>query len=160
MKWLVVSDLHYGLRQYDWVCEVAADFDLVVIAGDLLDLRSVVPIEAQGVAVTAQVGGSVPAAGSPRARATTISIAATAWQTAAEPVPARGEQVLVDGDTAVVGDTLVSVCGWWDGPGGRADLDARFEAEALSRTAARWAWVYHAPPTGSPLTWTAWACVR
>ena len=53
----------------------------------------------------------------------------------------------------MVGDTLVSVCGWWDGPGGRADLDARFEAEALSRTAARWAWVYHAPPTGSSLTW-------
>ncbi len=55
MRWLVVSDLHYALRQFDWVCDVAPDFDLVVIAGDLLDLRSAVPIPAQSVAVTAQI---------------------------------------------------------------------------------------------------------
>ena len=55
MRWLVVSDLHYALRQFDWVCDVAPDFDLVVIAGDLLDLRSAVPIPAQSVAVSAQL---------------------------------------------------------------------------------------------------------
>ncbi|GAA2120317.1 metallophosphoesterase [Nocardioides bigeumensis] len=51
-----MADLHYALRQYDWLCEAAADFDLVVIAGDLLDLRSVVPIPAQSVAIAAQLG--------------------------------------------------------------------------------------------------------
>ena len=55
MRWLLVSDLHYGLRQFDWVAEVAPDFDVVVIAGDLLDLRSVVPIPAQSVAIAAQL---------------------------------------------------------------------------------------------------------
>lgn len=155
MKWLVVSDLHYGLRQYDWVCEVTSDFDLVVIAGDLLDLRSVVPIEAQSVAVTAQVG-RIGARGRLAACSGNHDLDSRddmGEKTAGWLQAARGEQVLVDGDTAAVGDTLVSVCGWWDGPGGRTVLDERLEAEARSRTAARWAWVYHAPPTGSPLTW-------
>ena len=155
MKWLVVSDLHYGLRQYDWVCEVASDFELVVIAGDLLDLRSVVPIEAQSVAVTAQVGriGARGWLAACSGNHDLDSRDAVGEKTAGWLQAARGEQVLVDGDTTEVGDTLVSVCGWWDGPGGRASLEERFEVEARSRTAARWAWVYHAPPTGSPLTW-------
>ena len=55
MKWLLVSDLHYALRQYDWVAHVAPDFDAVVIAGDLLDVRSAVPIPAQTTAVAAQI---------------------------------------------------------------------------------------------------------
>jgi Icc-related predicted phosphoesterase len=155
MKWLVVSDLHYGLRQFDWVCEVASDFDLVVIAGDLLDLRSVVPIEAQSVAVTAQVG-RIGARGRLAACSGNHDLDSrdvVGEKTAGWLQAARTDQVLVDGDTVEVGDTLVSVCGWWDGPDGRAALDDRFVAESRSRTAPRWAWVYHAPPTGSPLTW-------
>ena len=38
MRILVVSDLHYTLKQLDWVTAVAPDYDLVVIAGDLLDM--------------------------------------------------------------------------------------------------------------------------
>ncbi|HOU91151.1 MAG TPA: metallophosphoesterase, partial [Polyangiaceae bacterium] len=38
MKFLLVSDLHYALKQYDWAAEAAAGFDVVVIAGDHLDL--------------------------------------------------------------------------------------------------------------------------
>lgn len=38
MKCLVVSDLHYALPQYDWTAEVAAKYDVVVIAGDHLDI--------------------------------------------------------------------------------------------------------------------------
>jgi 3',5'-cyclic AMP phosphodiesterase CpdA len=47
MQILVVSDLHYALPQLDWVATVAADYDVVVIAGDLLDISSIVEPDAQ-----------------------------------------------------------------------------------------------------------------
>jgi Icc-related predicted phosphoesterase len=155
MAWLVVSDLHYALRQLDWVCEAAGDFDLVVIAGDVLDLRSAVPIEAQSVAVAAQVariGARAPLAlcsgNHDLDRRDDAGEKSAGWLQGA-----RTQGVHVDGDALVVGDTHVSVCGWWDGEHGRQALDDRFAAESASRTASGWAWVYHAPPTGSPLTW-------
>ncbi len=44
MKLLLVSDLHYALPHFDWVLDQAADFDVVVLAGDQLDLSSAVPL--------------------------------------------------------------------------------------------------------------------
>ena len=38
MKALIAADLHYNLRQYDWLLQAAAGYDLVIVAGDLLDL--------------------------------------------------------------------------------------------------------------------------
>ena len=48
---LLVSDLHYTLRQFDWVVERAPAFDLVVLAGDQLDISSTVALDAQIVVV-------------------------------------------------------------------------------------------------------------
>ena len=42
---------------------------------------------------------------------------------------------------------------WWDGPLGRAALEAQLAA-AAQRRPARWVWVYHWPPLGSPTCWT------
>ena len=44
---LLVSDLHYDLRKLDWVLAEAAGVDLLVVAGDLLDIGSAVPLDAQ-----------------------------------------------------------------------------------------------------------------
>jgi len=44
---LLVADLHYTLRQLDWVASVAGDYDLLVVAGDLLDIASAVDPDAQ-----------------------------------------------------------------------------------------------------------------
>ena len=52
MNLLLVADLHYTLKQFDWILSVAADHDAVVIAGDLLEVASVVPQDAQIVVVT------------------------------------------------------------------------------------------------------------
>ena len=41
MRVLLTSDLHYTLPQLDWVASVAGDYDLVVLAGDHLDVGSV-----------------------------------------------------------------------------------------------------------------------
>ena len=47
MRLLLVSDLHYSMKQLDWVVAAAADYDLLVVAGDLLDIRSYVEPDAQ-----------------------------------------------------------------------------------------------------------------
>ena len=48
---LLVSDLHYDLRKLDWVLSRAGDpasgIDVVVVAGDLLDIASSVPLDTQ-----------------------------------------------------------------------------------------------------------------
>ncbi len=38
LKFLLVSDLHYALKQYDWTAAAGPGFDVVVIAGDHLDI--------------------------------------------------------------------------------------------------------------------------
>ena len=52
MKVLLVADLHYTLPQFDWLQQEGSSYDVVVIAGDLLDLASPVPVAAQVVVVT------------------------------------------------------------------------------------------------------------
>src|ERR1700709_2747889 len=47
MRILLASDLHYTLPQLDWVASVAGDYDLVVLAGDHLDVGSIVEPDAQ-----------------------------------------------------------------------------------------------------------------
>ena len=40
MRCLVVADLHYSLPQFDWLLSAASQFDLVIFAGDALDVGS------------------------------------------------------------------------------------------------------------------------
>jgi Icc-related predicted phosphoesterase len=53
MRVLLVSDLHYDLRRLDWVLARVADpdpdaaLDVLVVAGDLLDIGSAVPLDTQ-----------------------------------------------------------------------------------------------------------------
>ena len=68
MKALLVADLHYDLRKLDWVLAEAEDVDLLVIAGDLLDIGSRVPLDAQ---ITVSLEYLVRCA----ARATTVTAA-------------------------------------------------------------------------------------
>ncbi|MDT4977049.1 MAG: hypothetical protein QOG98_2807, partial [Pseudonocardiales bacterium] len=48
--------------------------------------------------------------------------------------------------------TLFTICPWWDGPNGRRELEERLVADA-GREKQQWVWVYHSPPSGSPLSW-------
>ena len=47
MRCLVVADLHYSLPQFDWLLAAAPQFDLVIFAGDALDIGSFVDFRAQ-----------------------------------------------------------------------------------------------------------------
>ena len=155
MRILLVSDLHYSLPQLDWVVRVAPSFDLVVLAGDQLDIGSTVPLDVQSVVILRYLS-LLQAAGRVAVCSGNHDLTgpdAQGEQSALWLAEARAAGVPSDGDSVVVGDTLVTICPWWDGPLGRQALDARLAAEA-SRRPARWIWVYHWPPLGSPTCWT------
>lgn len=155
MRILLVSDLHYSLPQLDWVVGAAARFDLIVVAGDSLNIASPVPLDAQSVVVLRYL--------SLLDEATTVGVSsgnhdltgpdADGEQSALWLAGARRAGITTDGGSILMGDTLVTVCPWWDGPVGRQGVVAQLTADA-DRRPARWVWVYHWPPLGSPTCWT------
>jgi Icc-related predicted phosphoesterase len=154
MRLLLVADLHYALPQFDWVLEVAGDFDLVVMAGDHLDLGSMVDGRAQSVVVKKYFA---------RLRNLTRLVICSgnhdldSRNDAGEKVArwladAQSEGIPSDGDSFTVGDTLFTICPWWDGPLTREGISALL-AEAATRRTNRWIWIHHAPPDKSPISW-------
>jgi Icc-related predicted phosphoesterase len=153
MRLLLVSDLHYRLPHLDWVASVADRFDAVVLAGDHVDIASPVGAEVQIAALRVAFGDLAT-----RCRLVVCSgnhdlntRNASGEKAADWLAPLRADGVVVDGDTVTIGDTVVTVLGWWDGPVARAELEAQLEAVAPGDR--RWVWVYHSPPQG-PLAWT------
>lgn len=155
MRVLLVSDLHYVLPQLDWVVERADEFEAVVIAGDLLDVSGVVPLEAQSVVAlryldllrdrtTVLVGSGNHDLTGPDAAGEQAAL----WLGVA-----RQAGIAADGASWLVGDVLFTVCPWWDGPVGRRALEEQLEHDAARRP-ARWVWVYHWPPHVSATCWT------
>jgi Icc-related predicted phosphoesterase len=155
MRILLVSDLHYSLPQLDWVVRRAPEFDLVVLAGDHLDISSPVSLDAQSV-VMLQYFALIKNA---------THIAASSGNHDLTGADSHGEQaalwlgearsagVPTDGDALRIADTLITICPWWDGPIGRENLQDHLAATAAVRP-QRWIWVYHWPPLGSPTCWT------
>jgi len=155
MRLLLVADLHYSLPQFDWVLDMAPSFDVVVMAGDHLDIASLVDGRAQSVVVRKYFS---------RLKALTRllicsgnhdldSKSDTGEKVARWLGRSQHEGIPSDGESLVLDDTLFTICPWWDGPIGRASVEAQLAADAARRP-ARWVWVYHWPPLGSPTCWT------
>ncbi|MGA7805463.1 metallophosphoesterase family protein [Bradyrhizobium sp.] len=154
MRCLVVADLHYSLPQFDWLLSAGAQFDLVIFAGDALDLGSAVDFRAQILVVKAYLARL--------ARLTRVMFCSgnhdlDARNAEGEKIArwigdVRAPGVACDGDSVQIGDTLFSVCPWWDGPLVKARLDQQLR-EASFHNAKRWIWVHHAPPANSPTSW-------
>jgi len=152
---LLVSDLHYTLPQLDWVVRAAPSFDLVVLAGDHLDISSPVSLDAQSVVILKYLS-LLQAAGRVAVSSGNHDLTgpdAHGEQAALWLGRARSAGVPTDGDSLLLDDTLVTICPWWDGPVGRSALQAQLASDAARRP-ARWLWVYHWPPLGSPTCWT------
>jgi predicted phosphodiesterase len=152
---LLASDLHYALPQFDWALAQVGEVDLVVLAGDHLDIASHVPLDAQIAVLTAvverleQPEQLVMSSGNHDLTAPDSA----GEQSAPWMEQLRAAKVWTDGDSIELGDTLVTVCPWWDGPVGRERVAAQLAADAARRP-ARWVWVYHWPPDESPTCWT------
>jgi len=152
MRILVVSDLHYRLRHFDWLVEAAGGVDAVAIVGDLADVVSPVPHEVQTVVVTNYLG----------LLAGRTAVFAASGNHDLDGPGAHGEQVAawlrradhgslhVDGSSVDIEGIRITVCPWWDGPVTRDEVGAQLAAAAVGRP-ARWVWLYHAPPAGTPL---------
>ena len=152
----MVSDLHYTLRQLDWVASVNAEYDLLIVAGDLLDIASIVEPDAQ-IAVAleylarfASKTTVVACSGNHDLNARNeLDELAAAWL-----ARARTAGVVVDGMRVDADAVMVTVCPWWDGPRTREVVDRQLAADAALVADRQWAWVYHAPPDSSPTSWT------
>ncbi len=155
MKLLFVADLHYGLKQFDWLIGNASGFDAVLIGGDLLDLSSALDLETQIVVVEKYLGrlsrdarllvSSGNHDGDGR-NAANESICRWLLET-------RDDQLHVDGESVLLDGMLVTICPWWDGPETRAEVERLLERDA-ARQKQKWIWIHHAPPAGSPVCWT------
>ncbi len=161
MRILLVSDLHYSLPQLDWVVAAAPSYDLVVVAGDTLNFRSAVPLDAQSEVVLSYLA---------MVRSATRVVVASGNHdlTGADPA---GEQSALwladprmagipsDGSSFAVEDTLLTVCPWWDGPAGRARVVAQLEADvgppapALGVGVSLAATGFHHQLDGEPRLW-------
>ncbi len=153
MKCLLVADLHYDLRKFDWVLAVADAVDVVVLAGDHLDAGSAVARPSQALIVEKYLRRI-------RERAELLVSSGnhdldsldrhgrkvTRWI-----ARARRWDVPTDGDSHLIGDTLFTICPWHDGPGASAAIEAHIARDAAVRP-QRWVWVHHAPPEGSPIS--------
>jgi Icc-related predicted phosphoesterase len=147
VRLLLVADLHYTLPQYDWVVHHAAEFDVVVVAGDHLDVRSAVPLDAQSVVMLRYaelIQAATRVVFSSGGHGLTSSELArkrsAVWRD-----DARAAGLPTDGDVIDMGDTLITVCPSWDDAAGRAAVRAQLARDA-ERRPERWIWVYHWPP--------------
>lgn len=122
MRVLLVSDLHYDLRKLDWllsyVDDPATDVDVVVVAGDLLDLASTVPLDTQITVVLAylarlanRVSTMVCSGNHDLDHRTASGEKATRWL-----AEARSHGVHVDGDSFDRDGWRLTACAWWEGP--------------------------------------------
>lgn len=155
MKVLLVSDLHYTLKQLDWIHAVAGDFELVVLGGDLLDVAAPLPLDAQIVVVLKHLARL-------RRRARQLIVCSGNHDldhrdATGEKVPrwiarVRREGIVTDGDTIVIDGMLITVCPWWDGPAARETIGMQLARDA-ARPRTGWIWLYHAPPDDSPTSW-------
>ncbi|MGI9521267.1 MAG: metallophosphoesterase family protein [Hyphomicrobiaceae bacterium] len=154
MKLLLVADLHYHFKKYDWVVAAAAYVDVVVIAGDHLEISSTVRRPAQ-VAVVQQYFQKI------RRKAKLLVCSGNhdldgrdhnGERIAHWIATARYLDIPTDGDAFRIGDSLFSMCAWSDGNEGIARTAMQLERDAATRPAV-WIWVHHAPPFGSTTSW-------
>jgi Icc-related predicted phosphoesterase len=155
MRLLFVADLHYALKQFDWLTANASKYDLLIIGGDLLELGSALDIDVQIVVMEKylhrlrQLVPLVVCSGNHDGdRRNEANESVAHWLT-----EAKAPQLFVDGDSVVLDDTLITVCAWWDGPVSRAQLEAQFALDAAKRK-SKWIWIHHAPPDRTSVSWT------
>lgn len=155
MKCLLVSDLHYTLKQFDWVLQQAPAYDVVVIAGDHLDIASAVDLQVQITVILSYLKRMcaktrvVVCSGNHDLDARDFHDEKYArWI-----LMTRQFGIPTDEDSLELEDILFTICPWWDGPKRCARVGEQIERDSR-KTKAQWIWIYHAPPDASPTSWS------
>lgn len=155
MKILLVADLHYTLPQWDWLSATANRFDLVVIAGDLLDITSIVPIEAQITVVRRYISDLAP-------KAPLLITSGNHDILIPDDGDVRDARWLqeknsifyrADGDDFTVDDLYFSLLPWWESDAQRDAIQEQLEVQKDKVEGKRWIWVYHPPPRETLVSW-------
>jgi Icc-related predicted phosphoesterase len=133
---------------------VAPDFDTVVIAGDQLDIAGYVDGSVQIVVILKYLKRLM---GCARILVSSgnhdlDSRNAAGEKTAQWMRRVRQMGIPTDGDSVLLGDILVTICPWWDGPNAMQAVRDQLERDSQKQKET-WIWVYHAPPQGSPTSW-------
>ncbi|MFW5834626.1 MAG: metallophosphoesterase family protein [Pseudomonadota bacterium] len=151
MQCLIVGDLHFHSRQFEWISANAKNYDALVLTGDLLDLTGHRPLyqQMQEVAALLQrwrndthvlvASGNHDAVDSEH-RAGWLSAAANAG-------------CFVDGDTVVFEAATFTLCPWRDDPLAEPAL-AQLLRTAPAPSDRPWVWVHHEPPAGAAVSWS------
>jgi Icc-related predicted phosphoesterase len=155
MKILAVSDLHFGLTQFDWVAQQAANYDAVIIAGDLLDIAVHLDLDSQ-ITVVVKYLRTI----SSRTKLLVCSGNHDGDEKNADQeyiarwlTRVRAAGMVVDGGGTDLDGLRLSVCPWWDGPTTRGTMQQFLRTERALAPKA-WLWVHHAPPDGVGVSWT------
>lgn len=155
MRILAVADLHYSLQQFDWVAENMGGCDLLVLAGDLLDLGSQVDLDIQEEVVRRYL----------RKFSRHITVVASSGNHDIGEPTRNGERVALwlerlkspsifaDYSSFEKDGTLFSICPWWDGPI-TMERTASLLAEDAAKDKKAWIWLHHFPPQGTGVAWT------
>jgi Icc-related predicted phosphoesterase len=155
MRILATADLHYALRQFDWVGGQLDHYDLLVLAGDLLDLASPVDLDVQEVVVRRYL----------RQFAAQRMLLTSSGNHDIHEVQADGERAAVwmerlaapnlkpDYQNYERDGVLFTVCPWWDGPDTREKAEHQLQLDA-AKPKRTWIWLHHNPPSGTPIAWT------
>ena len=155
MKLIFLADLHFSLKQFDWLVAHAGEYDLIVIGGDLLDLGSSLDIDTQipviekyfsRITKICKLAISSGNHDGDSRNAGDESIALWLQES-------RCEGLYVDGDSFDLQDTRITLCPWWDGELSRSEIDTQLEKEA-ALVRGRWIWIHHAPPEGANTSWS------
>lgn len=159
MKILHAADLHYDLKKFDWVVDVAPGVDLVVLAGDHLEIANQIQRPAQAVVIRkyfqriSKLTNLIVCSGNHDLdERDEFGELTSKWV-----ANARLFGIPTDGDSPVIGDTLFSICPWWDGRNTQYDVDEQLLRDAKHK-AKKWVWIHHAPPEDSPTSWDGNMC--
>jgi Icc-related predicted phosphoesterase len=155
MKLLTVGDLHYNVRQFDWLLASAEAYDAVIIVGDLLNIAGHVDLDTQ-ILVANKYLQKLQAK-------TTLLVCSgnhdgdrkgASGEYFADWLDTTAlESIHGDGAGLSIGDWRFSSCPWWDGPEGRAKVDSFLRTEK-AKAHKHWFIIHHAPPSETRTAWT------
>lgn len=154
MRILVVSDIHYSLKQYDWLVRSAGDFDLVIIAGDLMELASAVDTDTQAAVVEQyfrRISAQTPLVVCSGNHDLVEDFDGNRTSEWLEDIEITG--VTVDHNSFANESIRILSLPWWETEKERNRAAEWLEGQEHSDDPRPVFWVHHAPPLGAKVSW-------